>query len=268
MSKRYTDTEKWKKQWFRALTTVEKSAWFFITEQCDNVGVWDADKEAAEFMIGDKVDWKVFIEKVHNNIEILDNGKWWLKDFCKYQYTDLSPKSKSPPIISHIKLLKKHGLYERVMKDLKGIESLNKGLKEKVKTKVKNKEKVKEYISELPIIENESYEKEEKPQKVIENMYFKLFGELFKDVPNYNYSACRKLINKYLKDYELEKIKQLINIWFYCKIGEWHGYNFLSIQKDWNRLLIIYKNMDLDSVNEDEYGIYKKNIMFLNEQYN
>lgn len=103
--------------------------------------------------------------------------------------------------------------------------------------------------------------------KKVEKLYFDLFVEEFEDIPNYNYSACTNLIKKYLKDYELDKIQYLIRIWFYCKIGEWHGYDFLKLQKDWNRLLIIYKNMDLESVNEDEYEKYAKNMEFLQEQY-
>ncbi len=152
MPKRYTDTEKWKKQWFRELSTAEKSAWFYITEQCDNVGVWDVDFSAAEFMIGEKIDWQGLIEKTNGNIEILDNGKWWLSDFCSFQYTDLSPESKSIPVISHIKLLKKHGLYERVMEMLKPLDnltvSLDKDLKAKAKTKTKVKVKAKEKAKE------------------------------------------------------------------------------------------------------------------------
>ena len=144
MPKRYTDTEKWKKKWFRILTPEEKTAWFFITEQCDNVGVWDGDTEAAEFNIGAKIDWDSFLKRINENIEVLEDGKWWLIDYCAFQHTDLSPDSKSIPVISYIKLLKKHNLYERVMKGFaKPLDSLSKGLKEKEKVKVKVKVKVK-----------------------------------------------------------------------------------------------------------------------------
>lgn len=150
MSKRYTDTEKWKKQWFRELTPIEKATWFYITEQCDNVGVWDADFAAAEFMVGDKICWEDLIEKTHGNIEVLECGKWWLVDFCKFQHTDLSPDSKSKPVQSYIRLLKKHGLYEKAMKLLKPIESLGEDLKERErveeKVEVKEKEREKEAI--------------------------------------------------------------------------------------------------------------------------
>ncbi|GAF72195.1 unnamed protein product, partial [marine sediment metagenome] len=88
MSKRYFDTEIWKKRWFRELTPIEKTAWSYITAQCDNVGVWDADFEAAEFMIGEQIDWQGLIERTNGNIEILDNGKWFLIDYCFFQHTE------------------------------------------------------------------------------------------------------------------------------------------------------------------------------------
>jgi len=141
MGKRFTDTQKWNKPWFRKLTPVEKAAWFYITENCDNVGVWDGDTELAEFCIGDSVDWKALIDKVNGNIEILPNGKWWLTDYCEFQHTDLDPSSQSKTVQSYIKLLKKHDLYEKVMKAFgKPLDTLSKGYKEKEKDKDKEKD--------------------------------------------------------------------------------------------------------------------------------
>ncbi len=165
MPKRYTDTEKWKKKWFRTLTPEEKAVWFFITEQCDNVGVWDGDFEAAEFTIGAKIDWESFLERTNKNIEVLECGKWWLIDYCAFQHTDLSPESKSKPVISYIKLLKKHNLYERVMKALvKPLDSLSKGLKEKEKEREEEKEREREEVKELPDKESKKKTKEPKTE--------------------------------------------------------------------------------------------------------
>ena len=128
---------------------------------------------------------------------------------------------------------------------------------------VSKNDTTKESIKDKKIKENRAVS----PLKKVEKLYFDLFVEEFKDIPNYNYPACTNLIKKYLKDYGLDKIQYLIRIWFYCKVGEWHGYDFIKLQKDWNRLLIIYKNMDLEKVNEEEYEKYAKNMEFLQEQY-
>jgi hypothetical protein len=111
MFKRFHDTEKWKLPWYRKLSTAEKCAWDYITSNCDNVGVWVPDFEMAEYCIGGAIDWENFAVKCNGNIAILNNGKWWLVDFCKFQYSELSEDSNSKPIISYVKLLKMHGLW-------------------------------------------------------------------------------------------------------------------------------------------------------------
>lgn len=75
MSKRFYDTTIWRKPWFRQLAPAQKAAWFYILCECDNVGVWISDTEAAEFYIGEKVDWTALRENCNGNIEVLPNGK-------------------------------------------------------------------------------------------------------------------------------------------------------------------------------------------------
>jgi len=140
MPKRFTETDKWRKTWFRKLSCAEKSAWFYITESCDAVGVWDADTELAEYLIGEKIDWEAFVDKTNGNIEVLQNGKWWLVDFCEFQYKDLNEHSESRPIQSYIRLLKKHGLWGRFKGLPKGMDSVQDKEKEKDKEKDKEKE--------------------------------------------------------------------------------------------------------------------------------
>lgn len=121
---RFVDTDIWKKPWYRKLTPAEKCAWKYITDNCDNVGVWDADSELAEFCIGESIDWETFAEKTNGNIKILDNGKWWLVDFCSFQHPDLNEQSDSKPIKSYVALLKKHNLWKAYTK---GMDTLSKG---------------------------------------------------------------------------------------------------------------------------------------------
>lgn len=153
MKKRYHDIEIWKKRWFMNLSPQEKCAVFYIKDDCDNVGVWDANIELAEFIIKADIDWKALLDKANGNIQVLDNGKWWIVDFCMFQYTELSENSTSPPIKSHVNLLKKHGLWEEYLRVAKGYgyprervteTSVTLKEKEKEKVKVKEKDKVKE----------------------------------------------------------------------------------------------------------------------------
>jgi len=139
VAKRFFDTGIWAKAWFRELSPVEKVAWFYILTNCDAVGVWDADKKLAEFCIGDPVDWEGLKRAANGNIEVLDNSKWFLVDFCNFQYGKLREECR--PHAYYLSLLEHHGLKERVSKGYpKGIHTL----KEKEKDIEKDIEKEKD----------------------------------------------------------------------------------------------------------------------------
>ena len=145
MFKRFNDTDRWKKPWYRKLTPAEKCAWEYITSECDNVGVWEADTDTADFIIGEAIDWQAFGVKCNGNIHIMPNGKWWLVDFCKFQYPKLEEHTTSRPLLSYIALLKNHGLWEAY---LKGIHTLSIPLPNPIDTlqdKDKDKEQDKDY---------------------------------------------------------------------------------------------------------------------------
>lgn len=134
MAKRFTDTGIWNKAWFRRLDPQDKTAMFYVLSNCDAVGVWDADTEAAEFFIGAAVEWDGLIGRTNGNLERLPNGKIFVVDFCEFQYGDLSPDCK--PHQAYIRLLEKHGLKNRIMKGYpKGIHTLEEKEKEKEKEK-------------------------------------------------------------------------------------------------------------------------------------
>lgn len=147
MSKRFTDTALWNKEWFMKLSPKEKCAFNFIKDNCDSVGIWSVNKILAEMMIGDKIEWEGLVENSKGNIVIINDSKWWLIDFCDFQYGELDECSTSKPIQSYIKLLKKHNLYDKYIEYSKGIHTLQE--KEKDKEKEKEKEKDKEAIEEI-----------------------------------------------------------------------------------------------------------------------
>ncbi len=106
------------------------------------------------------------------------------------------------------------------------------------------------------------------PVMRIEKEYFTIFNSEFSDDADYNFPGCRKLINKYLKTHSEEKIIELLQIWFYTGVGAWHGYRFLNLQNDWNKLLIIYNSLQMHMLTEETYTIWAKNIAELNERDN
>lgn len=112
MSKRFFDTGIWEKPWFMELTPVEKMALMYVMAKCDNVGVWTPNYKLASFQIGSEVMWESLSRRCNGNVEILPDGKWWLVDFCNFQYGELRDECR--PHQSYLSLLEKHGLKERV----------------------------------------------------------------------------------------------------------------------------------------------------------
>ena len=147
MAKRFIDTELWRKEWYRKLTPAEKSAWLYLTTHCDNVGVIRVDTELAEYSIGTPVDWVSLPEKVHGNIEILENGKWWIRDFCEFQYGELHENNK--PHLSYIALLRRYGLLSRFLRTNKGYGYPLQGVQDKTRKGLeKEKEEEEQGVSE------------------------------------------------------------------------------------------------------------------------
>lgn len=93
MAKRFTDNEKWKKQWFRKLPNDMKVFWIYICDTCNIAGVWDVDFEMAHFMTGTDYHETVVLKYMDKQIEILSITKWLIKDFVTFQYGTLVPNN-------------------------------------------------------------------------------------------------------------------------------------------------------------------------------
>lgn len=83
--KRFTETEKWRDSFFRALTPKHKLAVLFLFDACDAAGVWDPDYKLADFLIGEKTDWESLKIALGPRLAILPNGKWFLPRFVGFQ---------------------------------------------------------------------------------------------------------------------------------------------------------------------------------------
>lgn len=115
MANRFTDSEKWKKTWFRKLKPVEKCFWNYLTDSCNAAGVWIVDFEAAEFFIGDKLDIEGIKKTFQKQYIEFDKGeKWYLVDYiefqCKCPIEELNPKNKFHASV--LKLIDKFSLYK------------------------------------------------------------------------------------------------------------------------------------------------------------
>jgi len=128
MAKRFIDTKIWDKAWFRRLTPKNKLFWIYLLTKCDHAGIWDADWEAAEFLIGEWVNFDELPSEITDKMEyIKGDDQYFIPKFIEFQYGVL--KANSKPHLSVIKRLTDKGL-------MKGIESVSITLKDKDKDKV------------------------------------------------------------------------------------------------------------------------------------
>jgi hypothetical protein len=139
MAKRFTDTEIWDKEWFMQLSLKHKCLIRYLFDKCDAAGIWQPNWHLASTYVGEKVsaaDLPVF--KKH--IELLPDGKIFVVDFIQFQYGVLTETC--APHRKIIAMLKKSGLYERVLKGYhKGINTHKEEDKEKEEEKEVDKEK-------------------------------------------------------------------------------------------------------------------------------
>ena len=129
MAKRFIDTKIWDKAWFRRLSPQTKLIWIYLLTRCDHAGIWDADWEAAEFFIGDKVNYRRLPQVITDKMKEIDGGnQYYIPSFIEFQYGELRENSK--PHLSVLKRLKDKGLLTLKYKD-----------KVKVSNKEENKDK-------------------------------------------------------------------------------------------------------------------------------
>lgn len=96
MAKRFTDTEKWKKNWFRELSPKMKCVWEYLRDMCDHAGVWEADFALMKFLIGDDVTREEIEKSFSGRILPLQDGKkYLLLGFIKFQYVTLKPNNRT-----------------------------------------------------------------------------------------------------------------------------------------------------------------------------
>lgn len=145
MAKRFTDTEKWKKQWFRKLPNEMKLFWYYICDSCNIAGIWDVDMELASFLIGQPIDQVVALRYMDKQIRVLSDSKWLIVDFVKFQYGDLVPNNNLHRSV--LLLLEKSGASQGLVSPLAGdkVKVTNTTLHLNTDTIVYNKEGLKPF---------------------------------------------------------------------------------------------------------------------------
>jgi hypothetical protein len=93
MAKRFTDTDKWKREWFCDLPLKAKVVWFYLLDQCDHRGVWFRNFVLMASQVGFKVTERDLREWFGDKLTTFDGDKYWIKSFVDFQYGELNPSN-------------------------------------------------------------------------------------------------------------------------------------------------------------------------------
>ena len=143
MGKRFTDTDKWTKQWFGDLSIREKVLWLYCCDACDAAGIADFSTKFFSVSVGFPVKKETLDKAFGDRIVWLESSKFFIPSFIEFQYGQLTEACKPHKPI--IKELEKLGLL--VMENGKGTVRVLKGYSKGLNT-LEEKEKEKEQEKE------------------------------------------------------------------------------------------------------------------------
>lgn len=108
MAKRFTDTEKWKDEWWGSLSNDYRMIWLYLVDSCSIAGIWKKDFRGLNFNCNTQVMEAEFI-KVFSS-RLIDRGNFFfIPKFLLFQY----PKglnSDKPAIVSVRKEIESNNL--------------------------------------------------------------------------------------------------------------------------------------------------------------
>jgi hypothetical protein len=113
MSKRFTDTDKWKKPFIKSLPAEYKIFWLFLLDECDHAGIWHVELDIAEARLGIKLSLEKIRGLFNGKVVEFDSGnKLFVPDFVQFQYGILNPENKAHRSV--INILNRYNLMEHV----------------------------------------------------------------------------------------------------------------------------------------------------------
>lgn len=217
MSKRFTDSTKWKRQNFRKLSTKMKLCWLYLLDNCEHDGLWHIDTELMSFQIGEEITLEEIKKEFKDSVQLLNEEKLFIKSFIEFQYSNLNPNNRVHKSI--LNRLKKEG----ASKDL--IRSFNTPKdKDKDKEEDKEKEKEKEQRQKIEEIYLEFYPLKKGKTKGVEKILKQIKSE--KDLQD-----LKNAVKNYASDVEGQEPQFIKH--FYTFAGEWRDWIEVVREPNW-----------------------------------
>lgn len=86
MSKRFTDTKKWRNEWFRKLSPEAKLTWIYLCDECEFHGVMKIDYGLATFQLGFEVNMPKIKSWFNDKVFFISEEKVLIVQFFEFQY--------------------------------------------------------------------------------------------------------------------------------------------------------------------------------------
>lgn len=102
MAKRLTDTEKWKDDWYVALSNDNKAVWQWLVDNCSHAGFCKRSISFLNIMCKTSISEEEMLLIMSGRV-VIHRNEWFIPGFIKFQYTTLF--SKKPVILSVVKEL-------------------------------------------------------------------------------------------------------------------------------------------------------------------
>lgn len=100
MAKRFTDTDKWKDDWYISLDNDCKVVWQWLLDNCTHSGLCKRSMGLLNLMCKVSFTEELLLSCMDKRV-IIHNGHWFIPKFIKFQYSTLH--SAKPAIVSVVK---------------------------------------------------------------------------------------------------------------------------------------------------------------------
>lgn len=229
VANRFTDTEKWKDEWFLELEPLMKMLWIYMIDTCDYAGVWKVNFKLASYSIGTALDRQSALNALGNRVHVLSLDKWHIPKFITYQYRGkLNRKNNAHK--GAIKLLEFHNIETSPYLD---IDDEMKTSKTNSLSSLAPKEQIQEQIQDKDSSFISSSLKEESVKKNFPETESEEIPKIDNVIQLFNNECagkgrilfCRGLSGKNIQDFITTtafKDFQVINTWqeVFCKTGK------------------------------------------------
>lgn len=110
MAKRFTDTDKWKDEWYTELPNDYKVIWQYLLDTCDNAGLYKRNIKLLNYYCNTNVSAEDIIKVFNKRVTQLTDEKWLINKFCIYQYGTDFLDSTNKAVLSAVKILEQNNI--------------------------------------------------------------------------------------------------------------------------------------------------------------